>query len=51
MDEFSEDLPGPRLPDRVEQFLAQERAWHRLLREAGLVTPAESAVELMRWIE
>ncbi|MDO3110472.1 hypothetical protein [Mycobacteroides abscessus] len=51
MDEFSEDLPGPRLPDWVEQFLARERTWHRTLREAGLVTPAASAAELMRWIE
>ncbi|WP_157835599.1 MULTISPECIES: hypothetical protein [Mycobacteriaceae] len=51
MDEYAEDLSGPRLPDDVEQFFARERAWHRQLRGTGLVTPAESTAELLRWVE
>ncbi len=37
MDEYAEDLNGPQLPDVVEEYLAGERAWHRLLRGTGLV--------------
>ncbi|WP_162625492.1 hypothetical protein [Mycolicibacterium llatzerense] len=49
MDEFSEDLPGARLPDVVEAYFARERAWHRLLRGTGLVTPEEAREQLARW--
>ncbi|MFV8172436.1 MULTISPECIES: hypothetical protein [Mycolicibacterium] len=49
MDEFSEHLPGPRLPLALERYLAGERAWHRLLRGTGAVTAKESAQELARW--
>lgn len=49
MDEFSEDLSGPELPAWAEEYLAGERAWHRLLRGTGAVTAEEAQVELMRW--
>lgn len=51
MDEYAEDLPGPPLPAWAETYLARERAWHRLLRGTGAMTPAESAQELARWME
>lgn len=51
MDEFSEDLPGPRLPDEVEEYLAGERKWHRFLRATGAVTAEESQGELERWVK
>lgn len=41
MDEFAEDLDLPSLPDWVEEYFARERAWHRLLRNTGLVTSAD----------
>jgi len=47
MDEYAEDLDGPQLPDVVENYLAGERSWHRVLRGTGLVAPAESAAELL----
>lgn len=50
MDEFSEHLPGPRLPDDVEEYLAGEREWHRLLRGTGAVGEQQAQVELMRWM-
>lgn len=49
--EYAEDLPGPRLPAWAETYLAGERAWWRLLRGTGAVTPEESAVELTQWVE
>lgn len=49
MSEYSEDLDLPRLPDWAETYLARERAWHRLLRGTGAMTPAESQRELERW--
>ncbi|SHX67177.1 Uncharacterised protein [Mycobacteroides abscessus subsp. abscessus] len=48
-DLYAEDLDGPQLPEVVEQFFAQERAWHRLLRGTGLVSAEEAAQELRRW--
>ncbi|WP_079518859.1 hypothetical protein [Mycobacteroides abscessus] len=35
MDEYAEDLPGPRLPADVEEYMAREREWHRFLRGTG----------------
>ncbi|SKM38128.1 Uncharacterised protein [Mycobacteroides abscessus subsp. abscessus] len=49
MDEFAEDLSGPQLPPVVEEYLAGERAWHRLLRGTGAVTPGEARQQLERW--
>jgi hypothetical protein len=51
VDEYAEDLLGPRLPPAVETYLAGERAWHRLLRGTGAVTGKESAEALSRWME
>lgn len=51
VDEYSEDLPGPRLPDGVEEYFARERAWHRLLRGTGLVDEKAARAELRRWTE
>ncbi|MFV8167739.1 hypothetical protein ACNQVK_37460 [Mycobacterium sp. 134] len=51
MDKFAEDLTGPQLPTAVEEYLAGEREWHRLLRGTEAVTLAESAAELTRWIK
>ncbi|WP_458317917.1 hypothetical protein [Mycolicibacterium brisbanense] len=51
MDEYAEDLPGPRLPEVVEEFFARERAWRRLLRGTRAVTPEEAGRELGRWME
>ncbi|CPS10546.1 Uncharacterised protein [Mycobacteroides abscessus] len=51
MDEYAEDLPGTELPAWVEEFLAGERAWWRLLRGTGTVTPAEAGEALARWLE
>lgn len=50
MSEDAEDLPGPRLPAVVEQYLDRERAWWRLLRATGAVTQEESAAALARWL-
>lgn len=50
VDEYSEHLDGPRLPDWAETLLAGEREWHRFLRGTGAVTTAESAAELLRWM-
>jgi hypothetical protein len=49
VDEYAEDLPGPQLPAVVEQYLAQEREWHRLLRGTGAVSETEARAELARW--
>lgn len=49
MDEYAEDLPGTPLPVWAEEYLAGERAWHRLLRGAGAMTPAEAGEQLARW--
>ena len=35
MYEYAEDLPGPSLPVCAETYLAEQRTWHRLLRETG----------------
>lgn len=51
MDEFSEDLPGPRLPAVVEEYLAGERSWWRLLRGTGVATADEAAEAPRRWME
>ncbi|MGV0675704.1 hypothetical protein ABQE62_05860 [Mycolicibacterium fortuitum] len=51
MGEFAENLDGPRLPPALEEYLAQERRWHRFLRETGAVTAEESKGELERWTE
>ncbi|MFV1360707.1 hypothetical protein ABFV47_27180 [Mycolicibacterium fortuitum] len=51
MDEFSEDLRGPRIPAAVEAYMAEQRSWWRLLRGTGAVGPAEAAQELRRWVE
>lgn len=51
MDEFAEDQHPPRLPDVVEEYLAGERCWHRLLRGSGLVSQDEAAADLERWME
>lgn len=48
MDEFAEDLPGPRLPDWAEEYLARERIWNRFLRGTGAVTPAQACEQLRR---
>lgn len=50
MDEYAEDLPEPELPDWAKEYLARERAWHRLLRGAGATTPAEAGEQLARWM-
>lgn len=50
-DLYAEDLPGPALPTWAEEFLAGERAWHRLLRGAGLVNREEATVGLARWMD
>lgn len=50
VDEHAEDLPGPELPPAVEDYLAGERAWHRLLRGAGAVTADVARRELERWM-
>ncbi|WP_157680269.1 hypothetical protein [Mycobacterium dioxanotrophicus] len=47
MDEYAEDLTGPQLPPEVEEYLAGEREWHRLLRRTRAVTPEEAAEMLM----
>ena len=41
MEEYAENLPGPQLPAWAEEYLAGERAWHRLLRGTGAVTGEE----------
>ena len=41
VDEYAEDLTGPQLPPEVEEYLAGEREWHRLLRLASS-TPLRS---------
>lgn len=51
MDEYAEDLDGPRLPDVLESFFARERAWHRFLRGTKLVTAEEAAAGLRWWME
>ncbi|WP_157931152.1 hypothetical protein [Mycobacteroides abscessus] len=48
MAEYAEDLPGPELPALVEESLAEQRTWRRLLRGSGAVTAEESA-EAFRW--
>ncbi|SHP28307.1 Uncharacterised protein [Mycobacteroides abscessus subsp. abscessus] len=50
-DLYSEDLDGPQLPHAVEEYFAAERAWNRLLRGAGLVSPEEASEALVRWTE
>ncbi|WP_165588881.1 hypothetical protein [Mycolicibacterium senegalense] len=49
MDEYAEDLTGPQLPSEVEEYLAGEREWHRLLRGTGAVSAEEAAEALMPW--
>ncbi|KPG29249.1 hypothetical protein AN913_11175 [Mycobacteroides immunogenum] len=49
MDEYAEDLPGSELPAWMEQYFARERAWHRLLRGTGAVTPGEAGERLAWW--
>lgn len=51
VDMYAEDLELPALPTAVEEYLAGERAWWRLLRGTGAVGPAESAEELRWWLE
>ena len=51
MNEYAEDLPGPRLPAVAEDYLNCERAWWRLLRGTGAVTQGESTASLARWLE
>lgn len=48
-DEYAEDLQGPELPPAVENFFAEERALHRLLRGTALVSTEEAAEGLRRW--
>ncbi|SLJ23209.1 Uncharacterised protein [Mycobacteroides abscessus subsp. abscessus] len=48
-DLYAEDLNLPALPDWAEAYFARERAWHRVLRGAGLVDEAEAKRELERW--
>lgn len=50
MEEYAEDLPGPELPAWAEEYLAGERAWHRTLRGAELVTADEARRGLERWM-
>ncbi|MFV8268065.1 hypothetical protein ACNQR9_34670 [Mycolicibacterium peregrinum] len=49
VDEYAEDLTGPQLPPEVEEYLAGEREWHRLLRGTGAVSAEEVAEALMPW--
>lgn len=51
MDEYAEDLPITPLPASVEEYFAQERVWHRLLRATGLVTPGEAREALLRSLD
>ncbi len=51
MNEYAEDLQGPRLPAVVEEHLNRERTWWQLLRGTGAVTQQESAAALARWLE
>ncbi|ORA27379.1 hypothetical protein [Mycobacterium aquaticum] len=51
MNEYSEDLDVPELPAWAEAYLARERAWWRLLRGTGAVTPEEATAELLRWVQ
>lgn len=51
MDEYAEDLPGPPLPAVMEEYLAGERQWYRLLRETGAMGEEQAQVELRRWVE
>lgn len=48
MDEYAEDLPGPRLPPAVETYLARERSWWRLLRGTGAMSESEAREQLRR---
>ncbi|TWS24169.1 hypothetical protein FK268_11185 [Tsukamurella sputi] len=45
MDEFSEDLDGPALPDWAEEVMAKERAWWRLIRGTGAIAPDQLSTE------
>ncbi len=49
MDEFSEDLRGPRIPAAVEAYLAEQRAWWRTLRGTGAMDEEQARAELSRW--
>ncbi|GAT03696.1 hypothetical protein [Mycolicibacterium fortuitum] len=49
MDEFSEDLPGPRIPAAVEAYFVEQRTWWRLLRGTGTVSMEQARAELRRW--
>lgn len=49
MDEFSEDLRGPRIPAEVEAYFAEERSWWRLLRNTGAMDEEQARAELRRW--
>ncbi|MDH6245500.1 hypothetical protein [Mycobacterium sp. OTB74] len=51
MDQYSEDLSDrPCLPGWVEEYLAAERAWWRMLRGTGALSEAESVAALARWM-
>jgi hypothetical protein len=43
VNEYAEDLDLPALPEWAEEFLAEDRAWHRWLRATGLMTREEAA--------
>lgn len=49
-DDQTENRDHVRLPDFVEEYLAQERAWWRFLRSAGAVDENESVKALQWWM-
>ncbi|CDO08066.1 hypothetical protein BN977_02885 [Mycolicibacterium cosmeticum] len=49
---ITDDFEAPTvLAPAVQAYLAQERSWWRMLRATGVMSEADSASELARWLE
>ncbi|MBE5451274.1 hypothetical protein [Mycobacteroides abscessus] len=47
---MSDDKTDPELPAWAAAYLAEERAWWRMLRETGAVSGEQARAELRRWL-